>query len=143
MRVFISFITIDAETRRLTHLGPATIPWEAQNLLRTKSRSASSTSLRDNFSRTVTLNTRIPRLWMEFQVPQYSQRSPKILSGRDTGSPVDFDYWSVHLTLSPCHFLFRIALTNEKPPTFPYGKESLARYCNPCDYCNSARNYYT
>jgi len=25
----------------------------------------------------------------------------------------------------------------------PYGKESLARYCNPCDYCNSARNYYT
>jgi len=25
----------------------------------------------------------------------------------------------------------------------PYGKESLARHYNPCDYCNPAQNYYT
>lgn len=75
---------------------------ESQNLLRTKSRSASSASLRDNFSRAVTLNTRIPRLWTEFQVLQYSRRSPKILSGRDARSPVDFDYLPVHLTSSSC-----------------------------------------
>lgn len=35
------------------------IPRESQNLLRTKSRSASAASLRDNFSRAVTLNARI------------------------------------------------------------------------------------
>lgn len=56
--------------RRLTLLvgSLATIPRESQNLLRTKSRSTSTASLRDNFSRAVTLNARIPRFWMEFQV---------------------------------------------------------------------------
>lgn len=80
----------------------ATFPRESQNLLRTKSRLASTASLRDNFSRAVTLNTKIFRLWTEFQVPQYSRRSPKILSGRDARSPVDFDYRPVHLTSSSC-----------------------------------------
>lgn len=65
--------------RRLTLLvgSLATIPWESQNLLRTKSRSASTASLRDNFSRAVTLNARIPRLWMEFQVSAEFSKEPE------------------------------------------------------------------
>jgi len=34
-------------------------------------------------------------------------------------------------------------IRNTVTHSHPYGKESLARYYNPCDYCNSARNYYT